>query len=619
MADAELIFPPTDRPDGFTSGDLSEKIGDADTIVRELLQNALDAVIPLDAEVPAEVNITIEERPVSDLPGYRRYRDAFNSAVELRRARPSPPSDAEESVIERMGAALQRSSARVLFCRDNGVGLDQARMINILTDSNTDKEGLGAGSQGVGHNTAFAASDLRYVVYAGRSRHDRQNVVGGQAVLAAHRLGRSTYAPSGLWRLRGGDLFDAQRLNFPSEVPKLMAEQFELIKESGSVVAITGFDDFRMADEAEALEAIKRAAALNFLVAIWRGAMQVRISDGELGESPIITAENLGQVLSAIEAAGYRPENDPTNRLSGEQGRRIEQALSRGREVTGHNVEGATVYLRLIEGEANATSARTQVHLFRDGMWITRRAPLLSARSFSENKPFDAVVMLSSGPLYDLVRRSEGPQHRGIDKPRLSRSDAGKMEGYLRMIQSRLREEAGTLDSDEGYTPDDFALLRGSTVRKAEPRRRRRPRIRPPKPTVPPAPQPEPRPRPAAPNPGPVARIRSRLLPQSADAGQITTLRGQVSMTDAEQAPSRLGLRVYMESGSDESCDEPISGEWRRLKQITCNDQIYTPSNKERPFEVVVPADSSILAIDLVDPIDMALVELLRLDAVGRR
>lgn len=90
-------------------------------------------------------------------------------------------------------------------------------------------------------------------------------------------------------------------------------------------------------------------------------------------------------------------------------------------------------------------------------------------------------------------------------------------------------------------------------------------------------------------------------------------------MTDAEQAPSRLGLRVYMESGSDESCDEPISGEWRRLKQITCNDQIYTPSNKERPFEVVVPADSSILAIDLVDPIDMALVELLRLDAVGRR
>lgn len=613
MTGAELIFPPTDRPDGFTNGDIAEKLGDPDTIVRELLQNALDAAMG----ARAEVDITIEDQPTDELPGYARYRDAFESAVALRQARESPPSGAEESVIGRIKAVLDQPSMRVLFCRDNGIGLDQARMTNILTDGNTDKP-KGAGSQGVGHNTAFAASDLRYVLYVGRSRQEGRTHVatGGQAILAVHRCDRGHCAPRGLWRLPDADLFSQEQDNFPSDVPKLMREQVDAITDSGSVVAITGFDNFQLQDDIEALDAVKRAAALNFLVAIWQGDMEVRIQGRDTGRPASITRQGLGAVLAEIEEGGYLPETDPTNRLSGEQGRRIWQVLTQGREVLGHEVDGATVRIRMLEGETNA---RTQVHVFRDGMWITRRAPSLTSRSFGENKPFDAVILLGHGQLYDLVRRSEGPQHRGIDKPRLSSPDYRTMERLLQKIRARLREEAGELDSDDGYTPDDFALIRGSVVRRAQPKLRRRPRIRPPKPTPPPDPNPKPTPRPTTPNTGPTARIRSRLLPTSADDRTVVALQGQIQVQDSDQVISRLGLRIYMESGSDESCEDPIRDEWLRLKEIRRDGQTYTPSSRETPFEIVVPADSGTFTVDLDEPVSMAAVELLRLDAVRRR
>ena len=311
MTGAELIFPPTDRPDGFTNGDIAEKLGDPDTIVRELLQNALDAAMG----ARAEVDITIEDQSTDELPGYARYRDAFESAVALRQARESPPSGAEESVIGRIKAVLDQPLMRVLFCRDNGIGLDQARMTNILTDGNTDKP-QGAGSQGVGHNTAFAASDLRYVLYVGRSRQEGRTHVatGGQAILAVHRCDRGHCAPRGLWRLPDADLFSREQDNFPFDVPKLMREQVDAITDSGSVVAITGFDNFQLQDDIEALDAVKRATALNFLVAIWQGDMEVRIQGRDTGRPASITRQGLGAVLAEIEEGGYLPETDPTQR-----------------------------------------------------------------------------------------------------------------------------------------------------------------------------------------------------------------------------------------------------------------------------------------------------------------
>ena len=178
----KLIFPDEQTSDGFASNQTSfHSRGNAEPVVRELLQNCLDARHERES---VEVVFTIDQVPVTDLPAYKDYREAFQSARSQRKQH-NQLSPKDVKICERIDEIIG-GQVPVLFCRDNGKGIDDNQMNRLLSEGNTDKSDEGAGSVGLGHLTAFAASDLRYVVYGGKTSGGFTG--SGRAILAA-RMG----------------------------------------------------------------------------------------------------------------------------------------------------------------------------------------------------------------------------------------------------------------------------------------------------------------------------------------------------------------------------------------------------------------------------------------------
>ena len=187
---AQLIFPAAGQPQGFSTLATTHWDGNPEPIVREILQNCLDAGVQAGRD-RSEVIFSIRNVPKNDIPGMSGYQEHFVSAVDERQR--GKQGAAEKRVIKQIQRVLGSDRIRVLFCRDNGVGLDPDRMHRLLTEGNTDKSETGAGAFGVGHLTAFAASDTRYILYAGRSRGDTESnpidVASAHAILASRRQG----------------------------------------------------------------------------------------------------------------------------------------------------------------------------------------------------------------------------------------------------------------------------------------------------------------------------------------------------------------------------------------------------------------------------------------------
>ena len=629
---AQLIFPPTGQPQGFSTLAMAQWDGRPEPIVRELLQNALDAAREANRE-RAEVWFTISECAIEDLPGNEAFRQAFETAVEERSK--GVQGGGERRVIHRIESALRGDSIRLLFCRDNGRGLNNDRLGRVLTEGNTDKE-TGGGTTGVGHLTAFAASDLRYVLYAGRSSESHgelTDVVSGHAILASHRsLENPELGISGDgYLLRPGQqsLFAAD--SYPDEVPPLLVGQVEAIEETGSVICIAGFNSF-LDQPSKVVESLRRVAATHFLAAIAENKMVVAVR-GESDREWTINRASLDPILAANK--GQRTRHGGVL-LPGEQAYRAWRVFSEGVRLTDSGVDGATVWFRRLLDDEGGYS---RIQLYRDGMWITNEAPHLLDRDFAHSLPFDAVVLLEPGALYDLVRDAEGPEHLGLHRERLVADGDDQRWRQLRellsVIRDRLRQEAGERERTTAFTPQDFANFTGATLRSADVVPPYRPRQStsiesgsttvqadptggdpdaPEEPSPNPTPRPRPRPRTVAPKPGRGVPLRATVVPQRNQDGEFDTLRVRWRVTG--DVPDMVGVRVRVPSGSDETCEQPLGPDWLRLRAIE------HPGGRVRAMrgsetEIAVPPADGILTITLADAIsDPNAVEV---DIVRRR
>ena len=593
MPNAQLHFPPTAKIDGFTNAVTSGSVY-AEGVVRELLQNALDAAIS--AERRAEVHLTVASVPVDSFPGFEAYDSAFNAAFDERQHDRGQLTLDEENAIGRILEVLLADEAKVLFCRDNGIGLDDNRMRDVLSQGNSDKPSKGAGSFGLGHLAAFAASDLRYVLYAGKRAGD--HVVSGHAIVATHPTGdesKSRRSADGYWAVPN-ERFNLKTAQFGQIVPRMLEGQVKLIGDSGTVVSILGFNHFREAEPRRAFRDIVRVAAVNFLGAIQERKMVVQVTDETLDEDQLIDHGSLERCLAEIRKQKRSRRGAGGGWLPGEQAYRAYETLQHGEELTVPPLDGTApdpsvrVFFRSLP-----SSERTRVQVFRDGMWVTYRAPHLEYHAFGKAKPFDAVVMLADpgserkGTLYDLVRGAEGPAHRHLEPRRLKPDSQRRLTDKLKSLARILGEHAGTLATDEGFAPEGFAVFPGDAERMADSIPRRRPRRRggnkrgtsgngdddqtpvsngngslrrkgkAPR---------------RAPAPGPAVDIRSGLVllsdPEDAHgAGK----RVQAAFELREELGNEdICLRIRAESGSDAGCDSPIPDEWLAIQHVETSD-----------------------------------------------
>ena len=608
----ELSFGPTHVPVGFTSAAISQFDGSAEPVVRELIQNSLDAADK--AGRTAEVRFEVIDVPVAEVPGWDVYVKAFEQAVAQRKKRVK--SHDESMIVKRIEDMVAASSVPVLLCVDNGCGVNPQRMTSLLSVGNTDKGHGGAGSFGLGHHAAFGASDLRYVVYGSRyADKDGQllPVSSGHAILATREESGCLLAADGFWR-SGGSASHAWKdgTEFPREIPGMLSGHLAPGK-TGTVVAIVGFNDFhREGNDLSAVGQIMQVAVANFQAAMHSGRLSVTAVDAE--QMTKSNAATRDRVLDAVKEQRNAPR---AGHISGAVAYAAHRSLQEG---NGLNVSpGIEVRWRRLDP---ASQEKTQVHVFRRGMWISSRVDRLLKSNFASVRGFDAVVMLNSGELEQLIRSAEGPEHRGVDRKRLTKDERSRLRKLVTELAAKLSDAAGPREDDDTYVPESFAILSGKEVHKAEsvprPRRSSSGGGSKPNPSPRPTPDPNSRKKRKSPAPGRTADYRHMLFPSDGPG----TVESEVDYREDVSDSHLVGIRIRIASGSDGTCDSPEPDGWAQMSDVWVNEEAVDVSGDKLEASASFGPGKNRLKVAFENPSiteEMLADGLLSIDIVKRR
>lgn len=477
VSGTRLVFRHDDGPEsGF---EMSNSGKDAVTdirAIRELMQNALDASLGTEGQ-PRELRFKAFTMPLASVPHIGEYQQAFKSAVALLGSS-EPPTG--KNVIKRIERALARPDIDCLACIDRGAGISSEALVALYSQGRSNKKQTGLGSVGNGHLTAFAPSDLRYVLYAGRSA-SKVEVFGGHAVLATHQEESPNEAASapvqlhhdGFIRNEAGlqenTLFNAERGG--ERLPPIFDEWLPS-PESGSVVLIVGYQE--ISDPPQPLrDQVLSTAARYFLVALYDRTMAVSYEERREGRE-VGALARIEDPCACVHAIADKREQGKAERTL----RTLRDGtLMPETEVVEAVGRGVRIWMRTRIEDSERRSPRVSIH--RDGMHIEDNNPsYLTPGHFSGLAPFDVVVDLDSGHDFgELVREAEGASHDCIKPKHLAQ---GQEQKRLRDCLSRLRdyitnhaEQAERADS--AWTPDEL-IMRGSEASRVPKRKPKHPR-----------------------------------------------------------------------------------------------------------------------------------------------
>ena len=454
-----LKFFPAGKMTGFRASGLSAYNNvDPHTVVRELVQNSLDAATTAKRDV-VRVAFELEDLRSSRIPARAAYKEHFNSAVETQRKKDNLKQ--AEPIVDAMQASIDARQVPALWVLDNGIGLNVKGMEDLLGDGQSGKaDESTAGSYGNGHMTSFPASDLRYVLYGGVHKGGR--TASGHAILATHSHGRAIYGEDGYIaeQVRSDDLF--QRFVFPdgSSIP-VLREKLDWIEGEfgiGSAVGILGFNYFnRFESDEEVLGAIEIVVATHFAPLIREGRMVVDLwISGDLQRA--VDADALPGILEKRQERVRRDRNS-----IGPSGRQAWDALLTLAPEYRQDIETAfgTVHVHLRQLERGGGGG-THLQLFRNGMWITNDVPHNKASDFRQVVPFSGVILLDPTDAKDactLVGNFEGPRHIDIDLTRQRRGSSQRraLDRFLGELHDRILELIPDLESEQ-YDPEFFSI-----------------------------------------------------------------------------------------------------------------------------------------------------------------
>ena len=117
-----------------------------------------------------------------------------------------------------------------------------------------------------------------------------------------------------------------------------------------------------------------------------------------------------------------------------------------------------TWYIRHLE---ELDQPRSEVNVFRKGMWISSRVDHLKPSNLDDTKPADVVLCLEDEgePLTKLAREAEGPQHLGLEMKRLDGPQRAELRGLLQTAHEWLRNVVGRQSPGQSFTPPEFAEM----------------------------------------------------------------------------------------------------------------------------------------------------------------
>lgn len=568
---SELRFQVLINSDGFANEHIQDKSdSDLEIVVRELLQNSLDAGAN-------RINLRIEEVPVDAINGIAEYREAFKSACEVR-WRHLETSAVEKRIADQIRETLENETISVLLCIDDGSGIAPEDMEAVLWAGNTTKakDGGKGGSFGVGHCAAFKLSDLRYVLYATRSRDSSGKLsefAAGSAVLAEHKQDGETRSPKGFYVAELAEREDGQKAAYSKPDGKMAEWLQEATRDglmpagaTGTIVAVIGFRK-----GTKETEKICDAAAKNFYEAFSKGGLSLNVKSGS--KTGKVNSTNIADRMKYL-----RNDKAPQKKglLRGCWAASQYRTLATEKKIVDN--KNATVRLRKWKTEEYGTGAARDIAICRNGMWIVRNgAPKLVPRDFAESRPFQCVISVKpESELDQLVKAAEGPEHIGLSYlQEMPKKDRERLNKLLGDLGKKISEAAGTVDDSEEYFLPDFAVLSGSKEENAEPLPDS-PKPSPPNPDpdipdIPPDPPPVPEPKPFTDKPF-TEGVTISVLPV-ADRGQVSRILCSLEIDTEIDLPDKLGFRVESHSGSDATCDSWLSRETLKTESDSTEDE----------------------------------------------
>ena len=447
---ADLQFGPGDLS-GFTSAGMA---GFHDlnptAVVRELLQNSLDAAREAKRDV-AIIRFEIVKHDMTHIPGLKAYRSAFELAERSQRELSDGKlPDQATGIVDAMRGCLESNECETLFVLDNGIGLEKNRMRSLLADGHSHKSIEGTGAVGNGHLVVIPASDLRYVLYGGRTENG--NMIGaGHAVLASHERKGKRKSKDGFYlkELRESEFFDPFVFPENEEIPSYIKHKLECISGwepgAGSVVAVPAFNRFRQSHKKALWDVVSNAAACNFFAVFAEGKLRLEVVEDDHTE--ILDQSNIDAILRAF--AGEKRTRSKF--LSGSRAWSAFETMRAGQEITVNTDIGKIpVWLR------ETSEGRTRIDLCRNGMWVTDDLPKLQWHRFTDFKPFHGVVLLEAGigEIHRIVRKAEGPLHNSLTRKWLSREEKQQLEAAMEVVFSAIKERVPKYENEQFQITD---------------------------------------------------------------------------------------------------------------------------------------------------------------------
>ncbi|MBF2760291.1 MAG: hypothetical protein ISN28_08460 [Ectothiorhodospiraceae bacterium AqS1] len=492
---------------------------------------------------------------------------------------------------------------QVMWFLDNGIGLDEERMVRLFGDGVGGKTEGSAGSFGVGHLTSFPASNIRYVLYGGvsdspgKNKTKKSRIFSGHAILAAHT--HPINEPyGGIEKIGGGgvdsdrkshtktraygkdgylvddisdrDLFN-QRFGFYDEdkCPGIIDDKLDIIEKNfgtGSAIGILDFNRFRrFENDEDSIKSIERAIASHFLPLVFDKRLEVEIYlNGEHYSS--IDRSSLKSILErdSHKTRSIKNSVGPSGGNIFDAYRTLENPDPESRSIS---TSMGNISLRFRSLKGSDERSGTRIQLYRNGMWIEDNIPQNNRSEFNRSDPFNALLLLDPAECpkaCEIVRKAEGPRHTDIKPSRLAKADQKKLRGLFSEIRDGLLEIAPPREESETAFFSDFFVLAGrdQAQRNSKPKRADQQS----------SPGPGTRTGSGADKKKPVRsdglwtfkRQGSQLNTQSSlvaqEGGFRVILRVKEKVRNAE-------LRLALVSGTDVSCDQPIPDEFIEIGQ----------------------------------------------------
>lgn len=470
----DLHFGRTDKKEGFTSAGL-QPYNDLNptAIVRELIQNSLDAVSEAGRKKTI-IRFEIGEMAMANVPAIAKYRDVFNKAKKSGH----DISDGQASaIVESIEKCLGKDKIEVLSVMDNGIGLNEGRMDDLLADGSSSKSSTSSGSVGNGHMTAIPASDLRYILYGGVCEGGKK-IASGHAIIASFLENDKHKGMDGYYILDFKNITNYSKglYEYPvqDQISSLIKKKLDWIEKkfeskTGTVVIIPGFNRFREG-EIDLWSVIKKASACNFFVAIAEGYLEVIYQDSE-GEKKLDEIS-----IKTLFESDISSEKRAKNFIAGNHAvEAYNTAIMGKKDVVDVGCGKVEVIIREVK------EGISRINLCRNGMWITDDLKHgLNRYKFNDRKSFNCLIKVTAedGDIHRLIRKSEGPLHNNIEAQKwLSGEDLLRLKSAFAKISNFLSTRLEKLQ-DKEFTIDDILSINDGRFKEWE-------RLRPPSSRVP--------------------------------------------------------------------------------------------------------------------------------------